>query len=109
MSSEGGWARSHAIELAMVGAYAISRVLYAMGGVEFDIKTISYSWQIIDPELLQSRPLESLWYCHSQPPLFNAFLAFGLKVPIAPELFFHACYLAMGVGSLFLCFDLGPC
>ncbi len=36
--------------------------------------------QYLDPGLLRTRLSESLWYLHSQPPLFNLLLGVGLKL-----------------------------
>ena len=56
--------------------------------------------QIVDPELLRSRLLESLFYLHSQPPLFNLILGSVLQLTDSPSGFaraMHIVYLALGI------------
>lgn len=52
-------------------AFLISRWLYIRAGLHFDNTPPRYYYQFVDPELLKERLWESLWYLHSQPPLFN--------------------------------------
>jgi len=54
--------------------------------------------QYLDPVLLRTRLFESLFYLHSQPPLFNLFLGIVLKLyPQNPAPLFQAVYLLLGV------------
>ena len=53
--------------------------------------------QYLDPVLLRTRLFESLFYLHSQPPLFNLFLGIVLKLyPQNPAPLFQAIYLLLG-------------
>lgn len=65
---------------AAVFAFAASRLAFFLLGVRFDADPLGRYFQFVDPDLLETRLLESLWYLHSQPPLFNAFLGVVLKV-----------------------------
>lgn len=57
---------------AAVGlSFLLSRLLYIQAGLRFDNTPPRYYYQFIDPQLLKTRFLESIWYLHSQPPLFN--------------------------------------
>jgi hypothetical protein len=49
----------------------------AAAGLRFDTFDLEF-WHFIDPALLRSAPIESLFYLHSQPPLFNALVAAAL-------------------------------
>lgn len=60
-------------------AFAASRVAAWAAGVRFDASSLPWFWQYVDPALLQHRLLQSVWYLHSQPPLFNLLLGVGLK------------------------------
>ncbi len=79
-------------------AFIVSRVLYYYLGVRFDIIPLYYAWQFLDVNLLQNRLIESVFYLHSQPPLFNLFLGSVLKIfPNHLDLAFHVLYLAFGL------------
>ena len=67
-------------------------------GVRFDANTLESFYQYIDPLLLKERLLESLFYLHSQPPLFN--LELGLTLKAFPERFalaMHVQFLLWGL------------
>ncbi len=98
--------RRWALPAAMLAAFVASRVLASRSGMIYDISPITYAWQIVDPVHLQARPLESLWYLHTQPPLFNAFLAAGLAVPLDTAVTFRILFSAMGLGIMALMHDL---
>jgi len=57
--------------ILVVLTFVLSRWLYLRAGLHFDNTPPRYYYQFIDPELLKHRLLESLWYLHGQPPLFN--------------------------------------
>ena len=92
------FARLYGPVLLLLAAFAVSRGAAYGAGVRFDAGTLEDYWQFIDPELLRTRLLESLYYLHSQPPLFNLLLGVGLK--LAPDHFgaaMHAVYLVLGL------------
>jgi hypothetical protein len=67
--------------VAVLAGYALSRILFiGVGGIEFDASPLPWFWQFIDPALLRDDALRSLYYLHSQPPLYNAWLAVALKL-----------------------------
>ena len=89
------WTRALALVLA---ATITSRVLYFCLGVRFDASPLDYFIQYIDPQLLRCRLLESVYYLHCQPPLFNLFL--GLVLKAFPEGYvaaFHCIYVLFGL------------
>src|ERR1700722_11354372 len=61
--------------MAILAAFLVSRVLYYLAGIRFDSSPIASAWQYIDPVLMRTRLLESMFYLHMQPPGFN--LAIG--------------------------------
>ena len=79
-------------------AFAISRAwAYAMG-VRFDATPLGWYWQFIDPVLLRDRLFESLYYSHTQPPLFNLFLGLNLKLfPSSFSTAMHVEYMVLGL------------
>ncbi len=83
---------------AIIALFVTSRLLYAWLGLEFDASTLPVYMQFIDPELLKSRLLESLWYYHANPPLLNLLAGVGLKLfGEHATLFFSAVFHALGL------------
>jgi hypothetical protein len=66
--------------LLLTGLFIGAHLLYLTAGVAFDASTLDWYWQFIDQRLLETRLLESVFYLHSQPPLYNLFLGLILKV-----------------------------
>ena len=79
--------------LALICIFAGSRIWFAWAGGEFIDSPLDSAKQFLSPVLLQQDLLSSLWYLHSQPPLFNLFLGLVLKTTADPglvyELFFR--------------------
>jgi len=98
--------------LAVLLAFGLSRAGYYAAGVRFDASTLGTYWQHIDVPLLRHHLLESLWYLHSQPPLYNLFLGVVVKLwGNNPGGAFSVIFLAVGLvlstGLLSLCQNLG--
>lgn len=95
---EGKW-------LLFVGLFfCLSRIVYGLFGVVFIDSTLSSYWQYVDPQLLRDDLARSLFYLHSQPPLFNLYLGCVLKTfPNCTNAAFHMTYLGWG---LVLCLSL---
>ena len=93
--------------IAIAVAFAVSRVAAYAAGVRFDVTPLDDFWQFVEPDLLRTRLLESLYYLHSQPPLFNLALGVGLKV-FGSEfgLAAHVVYIVLGVTWTFALFVL---
>ncbi|MCP3902332.1 MAG: hypothetical protein GY715_01740 [Planctomycetes bacterium] len=83
----------------LVAAFAITRVLYAtIGGLRFDVQPLDFYLQYVDPELLRTALLESVYYLHGQPPLFNYVIGLVLQVfPGHEGVVLHAIYLCCGL------------
>ncbi len=98
------WSRVQ-IVIAMAVVFGITRAVARISGVFFDSSALQASWQHLDVVLLRERLAESLFYQHSQPPLFNAFLGGVLKVAGASAApVFQALFLAMGFALYATCF-----
>jgi hypothetical protein len=83
--------------IVITAAFIVSRLLCYAAGVRFDMTPLDTFFQFIDPKLLRTHLLESLFYLHSQPPLFNLFLGSVLKVfPGNERLAFSLLWLLLG-------------
>jgi hypothetical protein len=58
-----------------------ARAAATLNGRSFDVSTLGNCMPILDRELLLHDLGRSLWYLHSQPPLFNLFVAGMLRLP----------------------------
>ncbi len=93
--------------LLLLLVFAVSRIVYYALGVRFDARPLSTFFQIIDPELLRHRLLESLYYLHAQPPGFNLYAGILLKLfPIHYAIAFHALHLILGAAICCLLYHL---
>ena len=92
--------RSHRPLLLVAAVFVVSRAAAYIAGIRFDVSSLDYFWQYLDPLLLKTRLLESVFYLHSQPPLFNLLLGVGLK--LAPGHFGAAMHIAYSLLGLLL-------
>ena len=65
--------------LILLVVFLASRILYAFLGVDFDTSPLQGYIQFIDPLLLQTRMIESIWFSHAHPPVLNVIAGVGLK------------------------------
>ena len=71
-----------------------------MLGVRFDTRELADSVQHVDPVLLRTELLESVYHLHGQPPLYNLLLGVVLKLfPESWPTAFHALHLALGLAG----------
>jgi hypothetical protein len=82
--------------VAVIALFVVSRVGFYLAGIRFDTTPLPYFWQYLDPVLLKTRLLESLFYLHSQPPLYNLYLGLILKIFPNPGPAFWMTSLLMG-------------
>lgn len=59
--------------------FLLSRAIAYLAGIRMVLRPLAQGIQILDPTLLRGNLLESLYYLHSQPPLYNLFLGTVLK------------------------------
>lgn len=94
--------------LAFILSEAMARAL----GVRFADNTLGTLYQYLDPEILRNDLARGLYYLHAQPPLFNLFLGWVLKLfPGVSRSAFSVIYglagLAMLMGMAWLMDRLG--
>ncbi len=78
--------------------FILSRLLFFYVGIRFDTIFLAHFWQYIDLPLLKNNLFQSIYYLHSQPPLFNMFLGFVLKIFATNAiLVFNILYLFFGL------------
>ncbi len=83
---------------AVLSIFLATRLIYYIAGVRFDISPLTYSWQIMDIPLLKNDLLRSVYYLHSQPPLFNLALGIVIKLePLSWATLIHLFYLLLGL------------
>jgi hypothetical protein len=91
----------------LAGAFIVSRVAVALAGVPYNAEHVDSGAQLADPQLLADRYLETLWYLHSQPPGFNAFVGAVLRwSPFPLEGSLHAAFVLLGAALAIGCWDL---
>ena len=99
----------------LVLSFALSRVVFFMLGIRLDTTTLYTMWQIVDPVWLRRELVETLFYLHGQPPLFNLMIGVVAKLPEATwapvwSAMFMGFGLALCLGIYKLCraFDFAP-
>lgn len=81
----------------MAVVYAVWHALLFALGLRFDLAPLGMFAHYADPVLLRTRLLESCFYLHVQPPLYNLALGVVLKlVPGHEAVAFRALFLASG-------------
>ena len=86
------------MSLALAAFFAAVHLFYYALGIRFDDTSLAWYWQYLDPQLLKDKLLESVFYMHSQPPLFNLFLGAVLKISGGDGRYiFQGVYLAAGL------------
>jgi hypothetical protein len=76
--------------------------------VQFDADLLPHAWQLLDPALLDDHLVQSVWYLHMQPPLFNLFIGLLLKLsPLADVTTLHLVWAAMGLALMLVIQRLG--
>jgi hypothetical protein len=101
--------------LVIVTVFVFSRVAAYAAGVRFDDGLLHNAYQLLDVRLLRDDPFTSIFYLHSQPPLFNLFTAAVVQLPgsavqsvlallwgaagLATALLLHATLRRLGVRS----------
>lgn len=81
--------------------FVLSRLLFYASGARFDISRMETLHQLLDPVLLQTDLLRSLFYQHNQPPLLNFLLGLCLKTfPNHVALVFGLVFLVLGLAMI---------
>lgn len=77
--------------------FVATRLLFLALGARFDASPLGGYWQYLDPVLLREDLARSLFYLHSQPPLFNLGLGLVLKSQVPPAVAFQLLLAAAGL------------
>jgi hypothetical protein len=97
--------------VTLLAVFASTRIVFALTGGRFDDTLLRSGWQYLDPHLLRHDLFRSLWYLHSQPPLFNLLLGGVVHLPTATSGTLQALFLLTGaalvVGLYLLMLELG--
>ena len=67
--------------LVITTVFVVSRVAVFAAGVRYDDGLLRDAYQLLDVRLLRDQPFTSIFYLHSQPPLFNLFTAAIVRLP----------------------------
>ncbi len=70
--------------LLLLPIFLASRLAAYLAGLRFHAD-LGRSWQVLDVPLLRNHLAQSLWYQHSQPPLYNLLLGLLLKTGAQPD------------------------
>lgn len=90
------WFGRGPLALMLVG-YPLAMGAYKLGGLTFVVGQPLTVSQFVDPELLQTDYFRSIWYLHSQPPLFNAWMGAVQKwSPFSDGFTYHLTFLLLG-------------
>jgi hypothetical protein len=93
--------------VALAAAFVLSRLVLVLAGFHFDTGIVSAAVQNVHPELLRTHLLQSLWYLHGQPPLWNALI--GISFHISPghwAQLWHGAFLVLGLVELLALYAL---
>ena len=78
--------------------YILSRLLFFYIGVRFEKIGGAHTMHFISPEIIKDNLLQSVYYLHAQPPLFNLFVGTIIKLfPANNILVFHFLYIVFGL------------
>lgn len=83
--------------LALSAVFVAFRLWFVHVGGSYIASPLDSAKQFLDPALLQHDLLSSLWYLHSQPPLFNLFLGLVLKAASDPAVLYELCFRISGL------------
>lgn len=93
--------------LLLTALFLVSRALIHLLGFHYDVGLIDSAVQNVDPALLKTHLLQSLWNLHGQPPLWNALIGISLKAAPShwPDLW-HLAFLGLGLVETLALFAL---
>jgi hypothetical protein len=85
--------------------FVVSRLAAAAAGLRFDDGLLHNAYQLLDVRLLRDDPIRSIYYLHSQPPLFNAVTAIVVRLPSRfVNTTLMVLWHAAGLATALLCF-----
>ncbi len=82
----------------LIVLYVLSRIILFCIGIRFETWGDRLIMHFVHPAILKANLLESVFYLHSQPPLFNLFIGIIIKLfPQNSAAAFHVCYFVCGL------------
>jgi hypothetical protein len=91
------WRRSP-VTLAM-GGWLLVYAVICLTGQRFSTEYLRYGWQLIPNDILRGNPVSSVWYLHTQPPLWNLLLGLIEKLsPLSTGLSLQLLMAGLGAG-----------
>jgi hypothetical protein len=100
--------REHFPAVPLVAIFGVGRAAYFALGVRFlAADELKYLPQLLAPDLLRHHLVQSIWYLHAQPPLFNALVGVVLSWSPFPAAFsLQVVYLLAGLALTLGLYDL---
>lgn len=93
--------------LAAVAVVLVSRILYHLAGLRWSGNLLLHAWQLLDVRLLEDDLFRSVWYLHTQPPLFNLFVGTIINIsPFDDQATLAWVWQAMGIALCILLYEL---
>ena len=90
--------------LIILSVFILSRMVFFLKGGAFIATPLAFAMQYLDPALLKNDLLRSLFYLHSQPPLFNLMLGLVLKLSPVPSLSYAILFKTAGALISLACY-----
>lgn len=82
--------------LIILSVFILSRLVFYLQGGAFIATPLAFAMQYLDPALLKNDLARSLFYLHSQPPLFNLMIGLMLKLSSVPSLSYAILFKTAG-------------
>ena len=91
----------------MASIFLASRIIFLLCGIGFDYIPLYWLDQYLEADLLRTKLLESLFYLHCQPPLFNAFLGVTIKLFDGHlQIIFTVIYMILGLSTYLIMYQI---
>ena len=85
--------------LMLAGLFGLVHMIYYAFGLHVSLP-VFWDWHLIDRSLLEERLFESIFYLHTQPPLWNLYIAALLAIPAQYQIaFLTSVALILGFAS----------
>jgi hypothetical protein len=92
--------------IIILAVFIASRFIFSFMGGAFIAKPLTFAMQYLDPVLLRDDLLQSLFYLHSQPPLFNLMLGLMLKLSPVSALSYSILFKTAGALIPLACYGI---
>ncbi|HTH07130.1 MAG TPA: hypothetical protein VL916_14720, partial [Ilumatobacteraceae bacterium] len=66
-----GFVARHRAAIASASVWSVAYAVLWASGQRFSTEYLTYGWQLVPFETLRDDPFGSVWYLHTQPPLWN--------------------------------------